>query len=618
MGDNIWRLPKSEGAEPYGSCMEMNLGNGILISKDIPNPVLYADDIRFQNYCYKDNPIYMAVKYVGIPASYLPMAVKDWRRYISVKYTVGRDFTSGIYPLLVSHAANFVLTLFLTILAFLIIQPRPYLLVSTIFKTGCLLCTINVIIVLSRVFILLRDQHVHLGATISSQVMDSLAHNVTIILLHLISLLMLRLCQVFIVMRTFERNKEKRIILFCGVILTIVTSGLWATPRLAFIIHHGQLDWDILPVFVYLFRIAIEILYTCFIFSFALRQSKFWLKNLQMMFLTLLTILSVLLLPGFFIADVSNLWISQLGEIFTDACYISSTFLPWEWLERLSNLQRAERAQSILGRPIYDNEQQNFAFAKYALKIQHAQQGLHNNYDDGDIENDHMIHEPTTFTGSLNTNIHDHRNINGRYTSEDNTLELHFSDTISPSSGNILNHPIESSHNKVAESVPADRESINEVNFNPKERKSDLLKAKFSSAYNNFILFTDQVILKKLGSESLSSTSNSDKGKISRKKKYQLIKRNIGLDKPPATYVYNTTDVVFDSDDSEDSDNSGNFYINSNNESIRNDHHHHHHHHRRHHTTNNTCDDNYSYRRIERENLYYDQDFERDFGKHYH
>lgn len=604
MGDNIWRLPDTGSAETYGSCVEMNLGNGILISKDIPNPVLYADDIQFQNYCYKDNPIYMATKYVGIPASYLPMAEQDWKRYISVKYTVGRNFTSGIYALLVSYAANFVLTLFLTILAFLIIRPRPYLFVSTIFKTGCLLCTINTIITLSKVFVLLRDQHVHLGVTIPSQIINSLSHNITIVLLHFISLIMLRLCQVFIVMRTFERNKEKRIILFCGVILTIVTSVLWVTPHFASIIHHGQLDWDLLPVFVYLFRIAIETLYTCFIFSFALRQSKFWLKNLQMMFLTLLTILSVLLLPGFFIADVSNLWISQLGEIFNDACYISSVFLPWEWLERLSNLQRAERAQSILGRPIYDNEQQNYAFAKYALRIQHAQQELYDNYDDEDDGNDNMTHEPTTSIGFSNTNT---RNINRRYTSEDNILGLHHSGTVSPSFGNRSNHPTARNSDNATEDVTSDHESINEINFNTKERKSDLLKAKFNSAYNNFILFTDQVILKKLGSESLSSTSNSDKAKISKKKKYQLIKRHIGLNKPPATYVYNTTDVIFDSDDS---DNSSNSHNNSNNQSIGNDH--------GNSDNSNTYNDYYSGEQPEQGNLYYDQDFERDFGKHYH
>ncbi|KAK5773598.1 hypothetical protein RI543_005115 [Arxiozyma heterogenica] len=614
MVDNIWRLSDSESIETYESCMGMNLGNGILISKDIPSPVLYSDNIHFQNFCYRDNPIYMATKYVGIPASYLPIAEQDWKQYISVKCSVGGNFTSGIYPLLVAYAANFVLTLFLTILAFIIIRPKPYLLVSTILKIGCLICTINIIITLNRVFKLLRDQHAHLSVTISSQIIDSLSHNVSIISLHFISLIMLQLCQVFIVMRTFERNKEKRIILFGGVILTIVTCVLWVTPHCASIIYHGQLNWDIFPVFVYLFRIAIETLYTCFIISFALRQSRFWLKNLQMIFLTLLTILSVLLLPGFFIADISNLWISQLGEVFDDACYISSTFLPWEWLKRLSNLQKAERAQSILGRPIYDNEQQNFAFAKYALRTQRVQQEPYDNYDDDDDDRiDHMTHESISFTGCSNT---DTRSVNRRRASEDNTSELHYSNTLSPSFGGLSNRPIAGNSCYVMDDITADHESIDEINFNPKEKKSDLLKAKFSSAYNKFVLFTDHVILKNLGSESLSSTSNSDKANTSNKKKYQLIKRHIGLDKPPATYVYNTTDVVFDSDGSDGSDSSedsndfNNSHINSNNQGIEND--------PNDYDTNNTCDDHYSDRQPQQENLYYDQDFERDFGKHYY
>lgn len=616
MGENIWRLPNTKEAEPYGSCLEMNLGNGILISKDIPNPVWYADNIQFQNYCYKDNPTYMAAKYVGIPGSYLPMAESDWKRFISAKYAAGRDFTSGIFPLLVSYSASFVLTLFLTILTFLIIRPKSYLFVSTLFKTGCLLCTINAIIALSRVFVLLRDQHIHLGVTISSQVMESLAHNAGIISLHFISLIILQLCQVFIVMRTFERNKEKRIILFCGIILIIPTTVLWAIPLLTSVPNHRQLNWDILPVFVYLFRIAMETLYTCFIFSFALRQSKFWLKNPQMMFLTLLTILSVLLLPGFFLADVSNLWISQLGELFTDACYISSTFLPWEWLERLSNLQRAERAQSILGKPIFDNEQQNFAFAMYTLKLQHTDQGVDDDYDDDDDVNDHMIHELDVSTDFTDINIHENSNTNRRYTFEDNMLGLHYSNTLLPSSGNLSNHAFEGNSNTVSKDTTTDNESINEINFNPKERKIDLFKAKFSSAYNNFILFTDHVILKKLGLDSLSSASNSDQTKISKKKQFQLIKRRIGLDKPPATYVYNTKDVVFDSDDSEDSDDSTDSHINSNLSLSFNDGENVHAHPFS--NNNNTYEVYYSNEQPEQEDVYYDEDFERDFGKHHH
>lgn len=144
----------------------------------------------------------------------------------------------------------------------------------------------------------------------------------------------------------------------------------------------------------------------------------------------------------------------------------------------------------------------------------------------------------------------------------------------------------------------------------PKKKKSDLLKSKFSSAYNKFILFADHVILKNLGSESLSSTSNSDKANSSNKRKYRLIRRHIGLDKPPATYVYNITDVVFDSNGSEDSDDSNNSRINSNNQSIEND--------PNDYDTNNTCDEHYSDRHPQRENLYYDQDFERDFGKNYY
>ncbi|CAL9732581.1 pH-response regulator protein palH/Rim21p [Monosporozyma unispora] len=588
MDGNIWRISNMGGFQSYQTCMKLNLGNGILISRDIPNPVLYADHIQFRSYCYTFRPVYMAAKHIGVPATYLPMFKKDWDAFTSVKNKVGRDFTSGIFPLLMSYSANFVLTVFLTFLSFLIIKSRPYLFASVVFKVGCLFCTVNLIVAMSQMFILLRDQHVNQGVTISSQVIKLLAHSATFISLHFLSILTLQLSQVFIIMRTFERNREKRIILLCGIILTITTSVLWVAPQLGTVVRQKKIDWDILPVFVYLFRIAIEALYTCFILSYAVRQRKVWSKNFQMIFLTFLTVLSVLLLPGFFLADVANAWIAEFGEIFTDVCYISSTFLPWEWLERLAVLQRTERAQSVLGRPIYDNEQQDFAFAKYTLKVQDALQ-RHNDNNSMSQAHHERSHD-TTNSPTTNTVW------NG---SEDENYELHDLPTSSLSMHGS-NHVLVGSSTGIAHNAPADHESINEVNFNAQERKSDILRDKIISTYNKFIYFTDQVILKKLGTDSVNSISNNDTSKSSNKKRQQLIKKRIGLERPPETYLYNTKDVVFDSDGSEES---GDDSENPTDGSI----------------DNNNVSNNYDLgNNLHDGDIYYDEDFERDFGKYTH
>lgn len=440
---------------------------------------------------------------------------------------------------------------------------------------------------MSQMFILLRDQHENLGVTITSKVIRMLSHSAVFIALHFISILTLQLSQVFIVMRIFERNREKRIILLCGIILTITTSVLWVTPQLGTVVRQKPINWDILPVFVYLFRIAIEVLYTCFIMSHVLQQRKVWSKSIQMIFLTFLTVLSVFLLPGFFLADVTNAWIAEFGEIFTDVCYISSTFLPWEWLERMAVLQRTERAQSVLGRPIFENEQQDFAFAKYSLKVQDA---LQRNSDSGSMS----YHYQTHTTDSSTTN-----NIGND--SEVENFELHSLPTSSSRPPHTSHHVLVGSSNGVAHNTPADYESINEVNFNLQERKSDILKDKIITTYRKFIYFTDQVILKKLGSDSVNSNSNNDTSKNSDRKRRQIIKKRIGLERPPETFVYNTKDVVFDSDESEESAAESEHNVNDFSD-----------------LHSNISIEYASEDHMKDDNIYHDGDFERDFGNFTH
>lgn len=586
MDGNIWRLPDLQGYETYQSCLNLNLGSGILISRDIPNPVLYADYIQFRSYCSVFRPVYMAATYVGVPATYLPMFINDWNTFTNVKNKLGRDYVSGIYPLLVSFSANFVSSVFLTFLSFLIIKPRPYPFASVVFKSGCLICSINLIIIMSQMFILLRDQHDHLGVTITSKVIRMLSHSAVYISLHFISTLTLQLSQVFIVMRIFERNREKRIILLCGIVLAITTSVLWVTPQLVTVVRQKKNNWDILPVFVYLFRIAIEVLYTCFIISHVLSQRKVWSKSIQMIFLTFLTVLSVFLLPAFFLADVTNAWIAEFGELFTDVCYISSTFLPWEWLERMAVLQRTERAQSVLGRPIFENEQQNFAFAKYTLKVQDA---LQRNNDSASDSFHHQTHTTDSSASNEVRNASDVENFE-LHSLPISSLQPHASDNVVLGSSKGLGH-----------NTPSDYESINEVNFNLQERKSDILKNKIITTYKRFIYFTDQVILKKLGSDSVNSNSNNDTSKNSSRKRQQIIKKRIGLERPPETFIYNTKDVVFDSDESEES--AGESENNMNDSTDLN---------------NNISIDYALENHPKDDSIYHDGDFERDFGNYTH
>lgn len=91
-----------------------------------------------------------------------------------------------------------------------------------------------------------------------------------------------------------------------------------------------------------------------------------------MMILTLLALIIVLLQPGFFVADVANIWVDDLSEIFNTTCYVGSAVIVWEWVDHILILERKVQAQSVLGRPVYEDDQEDYHFAKYALKVQDA------------------------------------------------------------------------------------------------------------------------------------------------------------------------------------------------------------------------------------------------------
>ncbi|CCK72597.1 Rim21p KNAG_0K02340 [Huiozyma naganishii CBS 8797] len=509
MDGNIWRYsPDSD--QVYRSCEMNELGSGILLSRDLPVPLLYADNIRFRSYCYENHPVYMACNFVAFPAHYLPVITKDWDPQKLNKDRLGGSFSSGIYAVLMSFSANFVITLCLTVLTFIITRDRPHVYASRSLKLGSLLASINLTIALGRLLQLLSDQHNKHGAAVSKAIIKFFSQDATFTTLDFLTTLTLQLCQVFIIMRTFERNQEKKLILFCGVFLSFATNILWVIPQYRTVAGHS-ITWDTLPPFIYLFRIALAASYAVLVLSYIIQKRRLWCKTLQMAFLTLLTVLAVLLLPGFFIADVANVWIAELGELFTTTCYVGSTFLVWEWLERLNAIERTVQAQSILGRPIYEDEQRDYMFAQYALKIQDA------------IQRDEVV------SSDDDENSHPH----------------------SSSHGDIELHDMLSSTSRETRSS-MDRISVNQINFNAKQSHKNIMVQKLTNAFDRFTYFTDQVVLKKLGTRSLSSNSNTEQ---SENKRAKMVSRRIGLDNPDKTFVYNTKDVVFASDEELPEDN---------------------------------------------------------------
>ncbi|CCD22765.1 Rim21p NDAI_0A06100 [Naumovozyma dairenensis CBS 421] len=501
--NNIWRLSPTD-PYVYKSCNWLDLGPGLLVNDNLDQKARYIASIKFKSYCDGGSPVYMASRLTGLSKyRYLDSVYLDWKKYITANNSIGGSFQYSIYSVVISFTANLVITIFLTVLVFINIRDKPYVKSSRLLKFASLIASLNLIIFVTRSLQKLATEHKTHGTVSTHYAMDLFTDDIAFIVLDFISTCIFQLCQVSIVIRLFERIQEKRIVFICGVCLTIVDNVLWVIPQLVEASGGGYVKrWEILPPFVYLFRISIATSYACVVISYIIRKRRQSYRSFQMVLLSFLTLITVIASPVFFIIDISDVWISELSEIFSTTCYIGATVIVWEYLDRLSVIERNDRAQSVLGRPIFEDEQHDYNFAKYALKVQKA-----------------LIRSDSN-TGSEAVG--------------DEDLEEGLGNQADSMDNNVI-HP--------------EDESINQVRFDNKREFNEVAQEHLSNAIDKVLYFTDQIAIKSFGNYTSNSSSKNSDNSNERKK---VVKRRLGLDKPKDVYVYELRDVVFPSDDEEE------------------------------------------------------------------
>ena len=546
MDGNPWRSSDSLANIQYPSCKLGYYGPGLLVGKSLPAPVIFADDVYFQSYCHDNKPAYMAGTLYDVPATYLDPVVKDWNRYLDISGASSGTFQNSIYPIIISFTTNFIITFTMTVLAFINMRDKPYKSASRFLKLGSLIASINLAITLSNLICMLKDEYDHFGIAGKHCVMEFFEYDTTFITLDFISTFLLQCCQTFILMRTFERKQEKHVIFGVGISLSLISNLLWVVPKYHDIVHgfsqqNENDNWELLPPFVYMFKIVIAASYASLIINYMISKRRFCFRTLQLAFITHLALFVVLLLPGFFIADLANYWIYELSELFNTTCYVSCTYVVWEWLERLDIEQKREQAQSILGRAIYEDEQQNYMFAKYALKVQDA---LTRKESAAESATQFGIDDDGKSLMSKYEEIDDMGDTRKQVlATTTRTVQLE-STTTSKSDNDAITD---------SDSLGHDIHTVNQVKFNTQRGYKDVAHEAFDSTVNNVVYFTDKVMLKTFGSSSFGGSSKSSS--TNSKNDKEQVKKRIGLDRTNKVYVYSTKDIEFDSDiDEEDED----------------------------------------------------------------
>ncbi|CEP64698.1 Rim21p LALA0_S13e00958g [Lachancea lanzarotensis] len=491
-----WRYDK--GNNTYESCKGLNLGSGILLRSHKDTPMAFYNGIHFTSYCDNGMPVYSALLKTADSFPYLDAIQQDWNQFISVDDSDRGPFKYSIYAILLSFTANFVIVLSLTIIVFITVRQKPYRGASNLLKLGSSLASINLTIFVAKALNLLKSEHVNKAIVSTDEVLDLLGSDMAFTCLDFFVVLICQLCQVQIVMRLFSRVREKRLVFLTGFILSIISQVLWAIPSFTKLARNhftgGSYDDDgliLLSPFVYLLRITFSAFYASIIIFNVFIKRQLCFHNQRMTLLTVITILIIFLQPAFFVADVTNIWVDDLSEIFNTTCYVGSAVIVWQWVDHLLILERKVQAQSVLGRPVYVDDQEDNYFARYALKTQ----------------------EPTTVNDVTSSS-----NSSGPY-------------------GNIPSQ------------IPAAPDA-NKVEFSERPPVKERVWQGCTRIVDGMLYYTDHFIIKGLAIKTLSLHSKNSSDDYSKRK--AKVRRRIGLDRPNEIYVYATRDVVFDSDEAED------------------------------------------------------------------
>lgn len=344
----VWRYPQQR--DRFSICDNIALDNGFVIYLDPSDRIQVSEHSVYAPVCYGGVPVLSTFISQGL--DHLPVAQSQWATFVS---TEAGSFKYSVYPLVYSLMVSTVICIFLTVIVFTNHTQRP----SWLLRAGSLLASLNLIILFSRAIAELSEQHKS-GFASGEKLLDSLQEDNVFSIIDFIFVLIAQFAQVQVIMRLFSRVKEKRAGFIIGGTLSICAQVIWGVSTFTEFDEMSESDITILPAFTYLLRIALSMMYCGLIIIYGAGKRRL-IFHRDIILLTILTFITINFQFGFFVADIADVWVSELSEIFNTTIYVSVTVIPWEWVNRLHALERQHQTAGILGRPVYEDEYKGIA-----------------------------------------------------------------------------------------------------------------------------------------------------------------------------------------------------------------------------------------------------------------
>lgn len=343
----IWREPYTSSYS-VSACNPITLEPGTFIIGDttVVVPPEATNLPVFHPLCLHGRPVAGTVPISE--TSIVSNQADAWKAWISS----GGGFSFSVVPLMYSIAASSATCWLLTLIVLGFQYKRPLL-----YKLSLLCASTYLLVVLITFTNILNDQFDN-GFLDSIDLRHQLRESTKLNALNLAFNTILYLAQVQTAMTLFNRQKEKRMVLWLGVSLTIIAQTIWGIS-----IFHPASAFHSLPAFAYLVQIAMGVLFTGCVLYYAITnpQSTLHPSMLLLSFLAIVAAASPIIL---FIVDLVNVWVIDWTDAISWVTTMLSIVTVREWSDRVYRLERHREKNGILGRQLYEDDDVGCAHLK--------------------------------------------------------------------------------------------------------------------------------------------------------------------------------------------------------------------------------------------------------------
>lgn len=333
--------------------------------------------------------------------------ISNYESLIGSSYLGYHDpFHGSVIPIAYSLSATTVVAWLLFILLLISQKPRPLFQ-----KFATLFVAVSLTVFLAQATQVLESQY-YKGYHDSEELRQKIFGGLAFRILEVLMTLIVWLAHLQVLLRLFDRQKERQIIKVIGIVLAVIDTTLWCLVNF-FVPYHSDNKYirDIIPVLAYLFQISLSVMYLGLVALYSFRKRQFaysfrmqskskynkyksgfspsytntdngiYSNNItnsysssnnssrqNSLLVAIISLVSVSLPLVFFIIDISQYWLTGWSEFIRWVSDVSASVVVWEWVDVIEKQERQQQKNGVLGRPIFDEEDQDFDKMRFALE----------------------------------------------------------------------------------------------------------------------------------------------------------------------------------------------------------------------------------------------------------